>query len=432
MQQTEPVVHILALDSATSVCDVALLSIRGTHKQLYTRQHSASSGHAEAVLPMIQSVLQEAEISRQQLTAVAFGQGPGAFTGLRVACGVAQGLAYALEIPVVPVVSLHALAQAGSGDEAVRVVAQDARMNELYVAAYVAAHDRSNSEGFYQPLCEPVLMAVADLPLWLAQQPISTECQQICLLGNACEAYPELHDLKVPGLALRWQTQAGAQVAMIAELAWRFWQQGQTLAPAQAAPLYVRDKVAYTTAERERGQGGNPRTSIVTAPLTATVTPNVKTATPIITPMLPGELEAVLEIERRTQMYPWTRGQIQDSLHANCEGWVIREEAGSQVCGFYLLMKAPDVAHLLLLGVQPERQRRGLGYQLLRHCETRTEQLALSALLLEVRPSNRKALDFYRNRGFVQIGLRKGYYPNGRDDRMGREDALVMQKQLQL
>jgi len=363
---------------------------------------------------MIQSVLKEAQISRQQLTAIAFGQGPGAFTGLRVACGVAQGLAYALEIPVVPVVSLHAVAQAGSGDETVRVVVQDARMSEVYVAAYIK---RSDSEDFYQPLGEPVLLAVTDFPLWLAQQ---TKSQKILLLGNAGEAYPELRNLAVPGHALRWQPMHGAQAAMIAQLGWRFWQQGQRLAPALATPLYVRDKVAYTTVEREQGHGGNPRTAAVVSA--------DKTVRSIITPMQAEDLDAVLEIERRTQMYPWSRGQIQDSLHANCEGWVIREQQDEQVCGFYLLMKAPDVAHLLLLGVTPERQRQGLGQQLLRHCQTRAEQLALPALLLEVRPSNRKALDFYRNRGFAQIAVRKGYYPNGR---AGREDALVMQKPLQ-
>jgi len=122
--------HIVALDSSTPVCAVALLSIVGRHKRLHTRHWpddeagtqdnhgtATSSGHAERVLPMIQEVLDRAGVSRQQLTAVAFGQGPGAFTGLRVACGVAQGLAYGLGIPVVPVVSLHALAQSAAGGE---------------------------------------------------------------------------------------------------------------------------------------------------------------------------------------------------------------------------------------------------------------------------------------------------------------------------
>jgi len=421
MMQTA--IHILALDSATSVCSVALLSIRENHHYIYTRQHSGSSGHAQAVLPMMQAVLDEARVSRPQLTAVAFGQGPGAFTGLRVACGVAQGLAYALNIPVIPVGSLHAMAQAGSGDEALRVVVQDARMHEVYAAAY-----KVTQNGACLPLCDPVLLGVADFPLWLTQQVREQRGQEgnaksILMLGNAGENYPELRDLYKPDTPLRWQAGASAQATTIAQLGWQLWQQGKTLVPAQAAPLYVRDKVAYTTAERQSGQGGNPRT-----------TPLEQAATSHITSMQVDDLDAVLEIERRTQMYPWTRGQIEDSLHADCEGWVIRQGSGGttqsgQVCGFYLLMKAPDVAHLLLLGVAPEYQRQGLGHQLLSHCETRTAQLGLPAVLLEVRPSNHKAVAFYTNRNFARIGVRKDYYPEGRS---AREDAWVMQKRVQV
>jgi len=448
--------HIVALDSSTSVCAVALLSIVGRHKRLHTRRwpdneagtqdnHGTSSGHAERVLPMIQDVLDRAGISRQQLTAVAFGQGPGAFTGLRVACGVAQGLAYGLGIPVVPVVSLHALAQSAAGGEAVRVVVQDARMGEVYAAVYAApalAAGLSDDGLPWRPLCAPVLLTANDLPLWLAQQAqtwpdADAAPRAVCLLGNACDSYPELRHISVAGMTLRWQVQAdaqqaGTQAAVIAQLALRRWQQGKALAPAQAAPLYVRDKVAYTTAEREHGQGGNPRAETLQTSMTQTAArtpepqPPLPAAAPAIFPMQADDLDTVLDIEQRTQMYPWTRGQIQDSLRAGCEGWVVRENG--QVRGFCLLMKAPDVVHLLLLGVAPECQRRGLGHALLRHCEGRTVQWALSAVLLEVRPSNRKALDFYTHRGFVQIGVRKGYYPCGRD---GREDAWVMQKILQ-
>jgi|GEM_PF-3332 len=475
--------HIVALDSSTPVCAVALLSIVGRHKRLHTRHWpddvagtqdnhgtATSSGHAERVLPMIQEVLDRAGVNRQQLTAVAFGQGPGAFTGLRVACGVAQGLAYGLGIPVVPVVSLHALAQSAAGGEAVRVVVQDARMGEVYAAAYAAPalaagllddglpaggtdsgpdgeNDRQPDcypECYFEwhPLCAPVLLAADDLPQWLAQQAqtwpdADAAPRAVCLLGNACDSYPELRHISVAGMTLRWQAlanaqQAGTQAAVIAQLALRRWQQGKALAPARAAPLYVRDKVAYTTAEREHGQGGNPRAETLQTSMTqtATRTPEpqlpLPAAAPAIFPMQADDLDTVLDIEQRTQMYPWTRGQIQDSLRAGCEGWVVRENG--QVRGFCLLMKAPDVAHLLLLGVAPECQRRGLGHTLLRHCEGRTVQWALPAVLLEVRPSNRKALDFYTHRGFARIGVRKGYYPCGRD---GREDAWVMQKILQ-
>lgn len=405
---TDSHVHILALDSATRVCEVALLSVHGQQRQCIARSHDGSGEHAEIVLPMVDELLAQAGVQRGQLTAIAFGQGPGGFTGLRVACGVAQGMAYALGIPVAPVVSLHAMAQAADGAEAVRVVAQDARMGELYVAAYAAP--KLPGQG-WQPLCAPLLLSVSDLGLWLTHQREQWGVSAIRLLGNACNVYPELQALQVAGLALHPQHQERAPAEAIAELAYLAYQRGETVSPAQAAPLYVRDKVAYTTAEREQGQGGNPKARPI----------------PEIGVMQANELDAVVEIERRTQSHPWTRAQFEEALQAGYEAWVIRE--AGLVAGFYLLMPAPDLAHLLLISVRPESQRQGLGHQLLRHCESRAQELGVEGVLLEVRPSNRNATDFYSNRGFSQVGVRKGYYPSGP---VGREDAWVMKKTVQV
>ena len=401
---TDPHVHILALDSATRVCEVALLSVHGARRGRFARSHDGSGEHAETVLPMVDEVLAQAGLAREQLTAVAFGQGPGGFTGLRVACGVAQGMAYALGIPVLPIVSLHAMAQAGEGDEPVRVVVQDARMGELYVAAYAAPAQAGQA---WRPLCSPLLLNTADRAVWLARQHAQWPGPAVRLLGNAREAYPELRSLQVPGLALQWQFQERAPAEAIAELAYAGWLNGDAVPPAKAAPLYVRDKVAYTTAEREQGQGGNPKARPI----------------PEIGRMRPEELDAVVDIEYRTQSHPWTRRQFEDALKAGYEAWVIRE--AGMVVGFYLLMAAPDVAHLLLISVRPDCQRHGLGHQLLRHCEQRARELKVEGVLLEVRPSNRNAVDFYANRGFAQVGVRKGYYPSGP---VGREDAWVMKK----
>src|SRR5690606_24858615 len=102
--------HILALETSSSLCDVALLTQAYGRLNVRILEHDATGEHAERLLPMADDLLAQAGIMRSQLTAVAFGQGPGGFTGLRVACGVAQGMAFALNIPVIPVVSLLAVA----------------------------------------------------------------------------------------------------------------------------------------------------------------------------------------------------------------------------------------------------------------------------------------------------------------------------------
>lgn len=409
-------IHILALETSSSNCDVALLRSTAGEISVFSRSHSEVAAHAERLLPMVDELLAEVGISRAELGAVAFGQGPGGFTGLRVACGVAQGLAFALGLPVIPVVSLRAVVELDAGEEPVRVVVQDARMGEVYVAAYLRApHGVSTS---WETLADPMLLNWRDVVPWIQLQAPTWDVQSGCpvhvrLVGDALDVYPDLLDTAAELDPASLQLHKGASVrssaASVARLAWHDYQLGRTLPADQAAPLYVRNKVAYTTAERERGLGGNP-----------------KAAAPVmLRAMTEDDIDSVVEIERSVQSFPWTKGNFVDALKAGYMGYVAVQ--GKQVVGFSLMMFAPDLAHLLLIGVSPDHQRKGTGHQLLRHCEQLASQRGLPALLLEVRPSNRNAIDFYLNRGFEKVGMRKDYYPK---DRNTREDAWVMQKKL--
>lgn len=410
--------QLLALETSSSVCDVALLSYDGQAVTVRSLSHDATGEHAERLLPMVDELLGQAGLRRTDLDAVAFGQGPGGFTGLRVSCGVAQGIAFALNLPVIPVVSLHAAALRESGDEPIRVVAQDARMSEVYVAAYGKAADQPSG---WHALHEPILLDIADLIPWAAGQArqwTRHHTPAVKLLGDALDAYPEVLHEDALVQAVRafqgdivlhrggpWRASADA----VARLAWHSFQAGRTVAPHEAAPLYVRDKVAYTTAEREQGRGGNPRARQAIS----------------IRGMTEADIEEAAAIEGGVQAFPWTSGNFRDALQAGYAGWVACQEGRIQ--GFALMMFAPDVAHLLLIAVRPDSQRTGVGYALLRHCEGQAAARGLPALILEVRPSNVRALTFYRNRGFTQIGLRKDYYPAQHNS---REDALVMEKKL--
>lgn len=426
MRKMSPMdLHILALETSSSLCGVALLSAREGQLQVRSMGHDATGEHAERLLPMVDVLLEEAGIVRTQLNAIAFGQGPGGFTGLRVACGVAQGIAYALNLPVIPVPSLLAVAEQDQPGDAVRVVLQDARMNELYAAAYRPAPTGGLA---WQAVREAVLLNVQDAAAWLAQlmrelhhEPAMASSSagangfsgHIRLLGDALAAYPVLAALGDAGAAsprsIRWGSVQRATAEGVVRLAYRAWMRGESIPPDQAAPLYVRDKVAYTVAERERGLGGNPKAQ---APV-------------VIEPMQAADLQASAAIEARVQAFPWTLGNFRDALEAGYGAWVARQ--GERVVGFSLVLFAPDIAHLLLIAVSPDAQRKGVGYALLRHCEQETLRRDLPALMLEVRPSNEQAVAFYRNRGFVHTGTRKGYYPTGKGE---REDAWVMERPL--
>jgi [ribosomal protein S18]-alanine N-acetyltransferase len=139
-------------------------------------------------------------------------------------------------------------------------------------------------------------------------------------------------------------------------------------------------------------------------------------------PMQYADVDEVLALEQSVYPHPWTRGNFLDSLASGYSAWVLRADAGA-LAGYFLLMPAVDEAHLLNVAVAATRQGEGIGRFLLDKVAACARGLGTESVLLEVRPSNTRALKVYQAYGFVQIGRRKAYYPA--HDNM-REDAIVM------
>ncbi|SDF82957.1 ribosomal-protein-alanine N-acetyltransferase [Massilia sp. PDC64] len=139
-------------------------------------------------------------------------------------------------------------------------------------------------------------------------------------------------------------------------------------------------------------------------------------------PMVVGDVDEVHALERSVFPHPWSRANFMDSLASGYDAWVLREPAGA-LAGYFLLMYALDEAHLLDVAVAAPLHGRGVGRYLLDRIAARSRAQRMASILLEVRPSNTRALDVYRRYGYEEIGRRKGYYPahEGR-----REDAIVM------
>jgi [ribosomal protein S18]-alanine N-acetyltransferase len=142
-------------------------------------------------------------------------------------------------------------------------------------------------------------------------------------------------------------------------------------------------------------------------------------------PMTVRDLNAVLAIENRAYSFPWTRGNFVDSLAAGYHTLVLADAAVG-IVGYFVAMAGVDEMHLLNLTVAPAWQGQGLGSRLLDALEDQCRRLALAAIWLEVRGSNERARALYRQRGFGEVGLRRGYYPAPQ----GREDAIVMSRRL--
>ena len=221
---------ILALDTSTEHCSVALwrdgdVEFRETH---------AGQRHSELLLGMVDDLMKRHDLRIPALDGIAFGQGPGSFTGLRIACGVTQGLAFAAGIPVVGIGTLLAMAEAAQAEQVVCCL--DARMHEIYHAAY------EKSGGGWRTVCEPGLWAPAASP--------SLPAGSWHGCGSGFAAYREALMQRYEGCLSGIAPAVVPHAQDIARLAAPLFAQGKGQDAALAAPLYIRDKVALRTDER--------------------------------------------------------------------------------------------------------------------------------------------------------------------------------------
>ena len=221
---------ILALETSTELCSAALW-LDGT---VDAREVVAGQRNSELLLPMVEALLAAHQLAAVDLDGVAFGAGPGAFTGVRIACGVAQGIAFGIDVPVAAIGTLLALAQAAGVTRVVCCL--DARMGEIYHAAYEKRGDEWHevrAPGLYKPAAAP------DLPAgkW-------TGC------GSGFAAFRDELAARYAGSLDRVIAGLTPHAREIAVLAARQFARGGAVAAAAALPLYVRNKVALRVDER--------------------------------------------------------------------------------------------------------------------------------------------------------------------------------------
>ena len=222
---------LLALDSATETMSLALV----TPAQTEVFEAAGGPQASARMLPEIKLLLAGAGLQMSELDAIAFGQGPGAFTGLRTACAVTQGLAFGLDKPVLAIDSLMLVAEdaraQGAGDDV--WVAMDARIGEVYAAHYRRA------DGAWPAAEAPALYAPDALAARWGEP--------AAVAGTALTAYAQA----LGPVPHAWP-QTRSRAAALGALALAAWQRGEMRDAAEALPVYVRDKVAFTTAEREK------------------------------------------------------------------------------------------------------------------------------------------------------------------------------------
>ena len=228
---------ILALDASTDACSVALY-IDGVSRHIF---ELAAKSHTQRLLPMVDEILRAENCSLQDLDAIAYGRGPGSFTGLRICMGVVQGLAFGANLPVIPVSTLQAMVQGFMVDNPnvslPLLVALDARMDEIYWGLF-------NADKILTALSEEFVMKPVDV---CEQKIVTNLAQQFIAIGPGWH-YPELQKI-IPAQIVEHVHPNAKDILTLAVDA---FQKGQAISVLDAQPVYLRDSVSWKKRERIR------------------------------------------------------------------------------------------------------------------------------------------------------------------------------------
>lgn len=225
--------NILAFDTSTEYLSLALLKGGET----FHYDCNAGQTHSQIILPQIQTLLDSANLQLSDLQGIAFGAGPGSFTGVRIAAGVAQGLGFGANLPVVNVCTLLALAEASGADKVIACL--DARMGEVYHATYKKMDDTWQcviEPGLYKPDAVPAIQG-SD---WVGA-------------GSGWQTYTAQLSAAYAGQLQATQPQLLPAATAILKLALPIFAKGEAKPASEAMPIYIRNRVALKTAEREQG-----------------------------------------------------------------------------------------------------------------------------------------------------------------------------------
>ncbi len=216
---------ILALDSSTEACSCAL-AIDG---KIFETFKLLPRLHTQYILPMIQNLMAEYEFNYTDLDGIAVGAGPGSFTGLRIAAGVAQGIAFGASVPLIPVSTLAALAQQSlKFDTQYVFTCLDARIDEVYWAVYSTADNKVQLVGDEQ-LCKPEMINID----------LTGSCYGV---GNGMAFIDQMPELMQSGIG-SFEIDVYPHAAAIAELAVGYLEQGMAISPEDFSPTYLRNEV---------------------------------------------------------------------------------------------------------------------------------------------------------------------------------------------
>lgn len=391
--------RVLAIDSSGLTATVAVVEETQTVAE-YTINYKKT--HSQTLLPMIDEVVKMTELDLGTINAIAVAGGPGSFTGLRIGSATAKGLGLALNKPLIHVPTVDGLAYNVFGCEDIICPIMDARRNQVYTGIYTFSKKAGEKEGrnLVEPVFQVIKMQMAVSIEELAER-LNRYRRPVVFLGDGVPVYENVlaEKLTVPySFAPAYMNRQRA--AVVGTLAIQYYKLGKFETAEEHRPDYLR----VSQAERERAQ-------------------REKEAEIIVRELKVEDSAAVAEMEQQIFSDSWSEKSVLETVQQKQSVCFAAEKAG-HLLGYLLAYHAADEAEIARIAVQKEARRQGAAGKLMQALEHYCEEHKMEKLLLDVRESNEAARSFYTKNGFVEDGIRQGFYVNP------SEDAVLMSRQL--
>lgn len=391
--------RVLAIDSSGLTATVAVVEDTQTVAE-YTINYKKT--HSQTLLPMIDEVVKMTELDLNTIDAIAVAGGPGSFTGLRIGSATAKGLGFALNKPLIHVPTVDGLAYNVYGCEDIICPIMDARRNQVYTGIYTFSKKAGTKEGsnLVEPVFQVIKMQMAVSIEELAER-LNRYRRPVVFLGDGVPVYENIlaEKLTVPySFAPAYMNRQRA--AVVGTLGIQYYKAGKFETAEEHRPDYLR----VSQAERERAQ-------------------REKEAEIIVRELKVEDSAAVAEMEQQIFSDPWSEKSVMETVQQKQSVCFAAEKAG-HILGYLLVYHAADEAEIARIAVQKEARRQGVAGKLMQALEHYCEEHKMEKLLLDVRESNEAARSFYTKNGFVEDGIRQGFYTNS------SEDAVLMSRQL--
>ena len=391
--------QILAIESSSLTAGAAIIK-----DDVVLAEYSVSfkKTHSQTLLPMIDEVVKMTELDLGTIDAIAVAGGPGSFTGLRIGSATAKGLGLALNKPLIHVPTVDGLAYNVFGCEDIICPIMDARRNQVYTGIYTFSKKAGEKEGrnLVEPVFQVIKMQMAVSIEELAER-LNRYRRPVVFLGDGVPVYENVlaEKLTVPySFAPAYMNRQRA--AVVGTLAIQYYKSGKFETAEEHRPDYLR----VSQAERERAQ-------------------REKEAEIIVRELKVEDSAAVAEMEQQIFSDSWSEKSVLETVQQKQSVCFAAEKAG-HLLGYLLAYHAADEAEIARIAVQKEARRQGAAGKLMQALEHYCEEHKMEKLLLDVRESNEAARSFYTKNGFVEDGIRQGFYVNP------SEDAVLMSRQL--